>query len=124
MLLKLLNRSHDEELAAASAVSAALAKETGLPPFSYTTPNAVRVSDGEFVWARNLLANRLFECPVIFLEPYRMNNEEVYARVQAGDYEGEREVAGKLRKSIFREYATALVTGLREYYSTARNKKK
>ena len=84
----------------------------------------MRVSDGEFVWARNLLANRLFECPVIFLEPYRMNNEEVYARVQAGDYEGEREVAGKLRKSIFREYATALVTGLREYYSTARNKKK
>ena len=82
----------------------------------------MRVGTNEAVWARNLLANRLYECPVIFLEPYRMNHEEVYARVQAGDYEGEREVAGKMRRSIFREYADAVVAGLRDYYSSARRK--
>lgn len=122
MLVKLLNRSHTEELAAAVPMAEALAKATGLPPFTYTTGNAVRVGTNEAVWARNLLANRLYECPVIFLEPYRMNHEEVYARVQAGDYEGEREVAGKMRRSIFREYADAVVAGLRDYYSSARRK--
>ena len=122
MLVKLLNRSHAEELAAAGAMADALAKATGLPPFAYTTGNAVRAGTNDAVWARNLLANRLYECPVIFLEPYRMNHAEVYARVQAGDYEGEREVAGKMRRSIFREYADAVVAGLRGYYAAARGK--
>ena len=33
---------------------------------------------------------------------------------------GEREVAGKMRRSIFREYADAVVAGLRAYYTAAR----
>ena len=122
MLVKLLNRSHAEELAAAGPMAEALAKATGLPPFTYTTGNAVRAGTNEAVWVRNLLASRLYECPVVFLEPYRMNHAEVYARAQAGDYEGEREVAGKMRRSIFREYADAVVAGLRDYYAAVRKK--
>jgi hypothetical protein len=120
MLLKLLNRSHPEEAAASGAVIAALRKATGLPAFAYTTGNAVRADAEGYLWARNLLANRLYECPTIFLEPYRMNHAEAYARMQAGDYPGEREIAGKKQKSIFREYADAVVEGLRDYYSAAR----
>ena len=120
MLARLLSRSHAEELAAAAPMARALADATGLPPFSYATGNAVRVGTGDFLWARNLLANRLFECPVVYLEPYCMNNAETYERIQAGDFEGEREVAGKMRRSIFREYADAVVAGLRAYYSAAR----
>ena len=120
MLLRLLSRSHSEETAAAAPLARALADATGLPPFAYTTGNAVRAGADEYLWARNLLANRLFESPVVYLEPYRMNNAETYARIQAGDYEGEREVAGKMRRSIFREYADAVVAGLRSYYSAAR----
>jgi N-acetylmuramoyl-L-alanine amidase len=119
MLLRLLGRSHAEELSAAAPIAAALAEATGLPPFAYITGNAVRVSRNEYLWARNLLANRLFECPVVYLEPYRMNNAETYARIQAGDYDGEREVAGKMRRSIFREYADAVVAGLRAYYAAS-----
>jgi hypothetical protein len=51
-----------------------------------------------------------------------MNHAEAYARMQAGDYTGEREVAGKKQKSIFREYADAVVEGLRDYYSASRKK--
>lgn len=120
MLLRLLSRSHAEEIAAAVPLARALADATGLPPFAYPAGNAVRAGTGEFVWARNLLANRIFECPVVYLEPYRMNHAETYARIQAGDFEGEREVAGKMRRSIFREYADAVVAGLRSYYSAAR----
>jgi hypothetical protein len=101
-------------------VAASMRKATGLPPFAYTTGNAIRMDEEGFIWARNLLANRLYECPTIFLEPYRMNNEESYARMQAGDYPGEREVAGKMRKSIFREYADAVVEGLADYYRALR----
>jgi N-acetylmuramoyl-L-alanine amidase len=120
MLLRLLTRSHTEELAAAGPIAKALADATALPPFAYLTGNAVRTNANEYIWARNLLANRIFECPVVYLEPYRMNNAETYARILAGDYEGEREVAGRMRRSIFREYADALVAGLRAYYAASR----
>jgi hypothetical protein len=120
LLAKLLNRSFDEELAASERVADALAAATKLPPYQYTTPNARRIGPNPFVWARNLLANRLYLAPVVFLEPYVMNNEEVWARVQAGDYEGERLVAGTRRKSIYREYADGVAAGLREYYGASR----
>ncbi len=120
MLLRLLTRTHAEEIAAAAPLAKALAEATGLPPFTYFGGNAARTIAGEYVWARNLLANRIFECPVVYLEPYRMNNAETYARIQAGDYAGEREVAGKVRRSIFREYAEAIVAGIRAHFSAKR----
>ena len=67
-----------------------------------------------------LLANRLCRCPVLFYEPYVMNSGEVHARIQAGDYPGERTVAGARRRSIFREYADAVAEGLRRHYQQAR----
>ena len=49
-----------------------------------------------------------------------MNNEEVYQRIQEGDYEGMREVAGSIRKSIYREYRDAILAGLTTYYGSQR----
>lgn len=120
MLVKLLNRTFPEEFAASTAVAETFGKMTGLPAYTYTTPNATPVGTSPFVWARNLLANRLYQTPVVFMEPYVMNSQEVWERVQAGDYEGERMVAGQLRKSIYREYADALTEGLRVYFTKAR----
>ncbi len=120
MLLRLLGRTHEGELPAAVPMAESLAKATGLPAFTYLGGNAVRAAGNEFVWARNLLANRIYGCPVVYLEPWCMNNAETYARIQAGDYDGERDVAGKMRRSIFREYADAIVEGLRAHFSTRR----
>ena len=116
MLLKLLDRSGTEELAVAERVAPALAAATGLPPYQYKGNNALRIGDSPYVWARNLLANRLYECPVVYIEPYVMNSPEVFARVQAGDYDGTRPFGGVDRKSIFREYADAVAEGLADYY--------
>jgi hypothetical protein len=49
-----------------------------------------------------------------------MNSNDVFARIQAGDYEGTRSINGVERKSIFREYADSVTDGLLEYYSKAR----
>jgi N-acetylmuramoyl-L-alanine amidase len=117
MLVKLLNRSFPEELAVTGSIAGAMAKTTGLPPYVYRGTNAIRVDDNPFVYARNLLANRLFECPVVYVEPYVMNNRLVFARIQAGDYAGTRMFGGVARKSIYREYADAIVEGLVAYYS-------
>ena len=124
MLVKLLNRSHAEELAVSESVAGALAAATQLPPYEYTTGNAIRTGEGRYVWARNLLASRLYQAPVVFLEPYVMNSEPVWERVQAGDYDGEFPLAGAPRRSIYREYADAVVEGLREYYAKLRAEKK
>jgi hypothetical protein len=112
MLQKLLSRSFPEELALAESMAATLAKETGLPPYHYKTPNVTAVGATGYVYARNLMATRLYRCPTVYLEPYVMNSKEVFARVQAGDYEGLKEVAGKKRPSIFREYVEGVVKGL------------
>lgn len=118
---RLLQRTHDEELPLNCAVAEAMAEETGLPPYIYTTNNARPVdSNNRYIYARNLLANRVYHCPVVFLEPYVMNNPEVYQRVAAGDYSDKREIAGKMRKSLIREYADGVTEGLRRYYSKAR----
>jgi N-acetylmuramoyl-L-alanine amidase len=118
MLRKLLQRTHAQEAAIGTDVAAAFYQFTGLPPYSYpsNTRNARTVDGNPFLWARNLLANRLYDCPVIFMEPYVMNSQSDYARIQAGDYEGQREVAGKMQPSIFREYANAVTEGLAKYY--------
>ncbi len=121
MLGKLLRRSFPEELAAGENVAAALANATALPPYEYPRDNAIRVGDSAFLWARNLLANRLYHTPVIFLEPYVMNSREVWERVQAGDYDGVKTVAGALRKSLVREYADAVAQGLADYARATRS---
>ena len=118
MLLRLLERTGPEELAAAQPVAATLASATGLPAYQYTGLNAIPVGNSPYVWARNLLANRLYGCPVVYCEPYVMNSPEVFARVQAGDYEGTREFGGTQRKSLVREYADAVADGLATYYRT------
>lgn len=117
MLIKLLSRSFAEEIAVTDQIARKMTTATGLPPFIYRGSNALSVNDSSYIWARNLLANRLFSCPVIYVEPYVMNNRNVYARIQAGDYPGLKKIGGAERKSIYREYADAIVDGLTAYYS-------
>ena len=116
MLVRLLSGVHDEEIALAGKVAAELTKTTGLPPFTYHS-GALPVPGNSYVWARNLLANRLYACPVVYCEPYVMNHQEVCARLQEGDYEGERLIGGRMVVSIFREYAQGVAEGLRSYFS-------
>jgi N-acetylmuramoyl-L-alanine amidase len=118
MLTKLLGRCFSKESGLAKALAKSMSAATGLPPYIYKeSAAAVRIPGSDYVWARNLLANRLFECPVIYLEPYVMNSHDVHERVQVGDYEGAKVVNGKNRKSIYREYVEGVVAGLEAYYS-------
>ncbi len=120
MLLHLLGRCGEEEEKASRMIGESLAAATSLPPYQYTSNNARRIDDDPYLWARNLLANRLYACPVVYIEPYVMNSKPVFDRVQLGDYEGLKEVAGVQRKSIYREYADAVALGLAAYYTVAR----
>jgi N-acetylmuramoyl-L-alanine amidase len=121
MLRRLLSRAYEEELPLADTIALAMAHETGLPPYAYPTTNSTtKVGTSGYVYARNLLATRLYRSPVVYCEPYVMNSKDVFARIQAGDYEGTRNINGVERKSIFREYTDSIVDGLVEYYSKAR----
>jgi len=122
MIRRLLSRAYDEELPLAESVAAAMARETQLPPYQYpTTLTTTKVGSTGYVYARNLLATRLYRSPVVYCEPYVMNSHDAFARIQAGDYEGTREIGGAARKSIFREYADSVAEGLAEYYRAARS---
>ena len=118
MLRRLLSRTHEDELPLAEKSALALARRTQLPPYEYTTENVTALGGTGYVYARNLIANRLYQCPVVYYEPYVMNSDEIFWRVQEGDYEGIRFVNGTDRPSIFREYADGVVDGLVDYYGS------
>lgn len=118
MLVKILQRSHDEEKPLGKYIAHSLGLATKLPPYEYSgmSMRARKIKDVPGLWARNLLANRLYQCPVIFLEPYVMNNQDVYDRIQLGNYTGTKTIHGVEKKSIYYEYADAVVLALKEYY--------
>jgi len=122
MIRRLLSRVYDEELPLADSLAAAMAKETQLSAYQYpTTLSTTKVGSTGYVYARNLLATRIYRCPVVYCEPYVMNSRDAFARIQAGNYEGTRNINGIERKSIFREYADGVIEGLVSYYRGARN---
>ena len=120
MIQRLLSRTADEEIPLAEKLAEAMARHTQLPAYQYTTENVAKVGTTGYVYARNLIANRLYRTPVIYFEPYVMNSDEVFWRVQEGDYQGIRNVNGTDRPSIFREYSASIVDGLVAYYREQR----
>jgi len=123
LMKKLLERSHDEEVALSMSISDAFVNATDLPPAYRAASGGVMhpLDTNHYIYARNLAANRQFDGPVIFLEPYFMNNRTVYARIQAGDYDGIRAVDGSEHPSIFREYADAVAAGVIDFYTRRRS---
>jgi N-acetylmuramoyl-L-alanine amidase len=119
LLKKLLQRTHEEEALVGKTIAETFAEISKLPAYTYPPggSNVRPVPSSPFLYARNLLANRLYDSPVVFMEPYVMNSTLDYARIQAGDYEGLREINGQQLPSIFREYAGALAKGLAKHYS-------
>ncbi|MGJ8644533.1 MAG: N-acetylmuramoyl-L-alanine amidase [Luteolibacter sp.] len=122
LLEKLLQRTHEEEVLVGKTVANTFAEISKLPPYRYNSvgQNVRTIPDSEYLYARNLLANRLYDCPVIFMEPYVMNSTHDYNRIQAGDYEGRKEINGHPVPSIFQEYATALAKSLATHYTINR----
>jgi len=120
MLTRLFSRMQDVELPVAESIAGGMAKATGLSAYVYTTNNARRAGTSSYVYARNLLANRLYECPVIFLEPYVMNHEETYQRLLLGHYIGRTLLNGRLQTSAIEDYVRGIVDGLVSYYQSKR----
>jgi len=116
MLQRLFSRIHEEELPLAGAVADGMREATGLPSYIYTTPNARRVGSNSYIYARNLLANRIYQCPVIYLEPFVMNHEETYRRLLHGHFLGRTLIAGKLQSSAIEEYVQGIIKGVTAYY--------
>lgn len=120
MIMRIVQRVYYEELDLSDEISRTMQKETRLPAFHYDGTNGMAVNDNDLVWARNLLANRVFFCPVVFFEPFCMNHREIYSRVQEGEYAGLREINGIYRKNIYQEYADGITAGLVNYYRKVR----
>ena len=120
MFRRLFSRTHQEELPLAEAVANGMRQSTGLPAYVYTTPNARHVGTNSYVYARNLLANRIYDCPVVYLEPYVMNNEETYRRLLRGHFLGRTLIAGRLQTSAIEDYVQGVVKGIVAYYQKHR----
>ena len=120
MMRRIFSKAYQEELALVQPLARSLAITTRLPPYVYTTPNARRVTADSYVYARNLLANRLYQCPVIYFEPYVMNHRETYQRLLRGHWIGRTLIGDQLQTSAIEDYVEGIVRGLTEYYRSQR----
>ncbi len=110
MIWRLLNRWSVIEQHLAESLSLSFSEITSMPVFSYKGPNALKVGNVPGVWARNLLANRLYHRPVVFLEPYVVNSLSTYPRIQAW-------ISGGPEESLISEYTAAVILGLKNYFN-------
>lgn len=120
LLTKLLEGVTPIEVEVAGAIAERFRIVTGYPPVMYGNSPTTRLvlSGNDYVVARNLAFNREHDGPVVVTEPYLMNEPVTLSRLLAGDYPGERLVAGKLRRSIFREYADCVADGILAVYGS------
>ena len=121
LFMRLFQNIHGEEFELSKSIAKSLAEETRLPPYVYKTSNAKLIDKNEpYIYARNLLANRIYHCPVIFLEPYVMNSKSFYHRAKLGSYKGLKIVDGIERKNLTEEYTDGIAKGLIKYYAKMR----
>ena len=107
MLQKLLSRAFPEELGLAESIATTMAKETGLPAYHYKTENVTPVGTSGYVFARNLMATRLYRCPTVYLEPYVMNSHEVFDRIKREITKGTTTSRGKSDRAFTASMWTA-----------------
>ena len=117
LLRKLLENSTPVELGVGQAIGEQFQKQWGFRPENFEGSGYSHASGaGPYVWYRNLIANRMFDGPVVFVEGPYMNDREIYRWIQAGEYEGTRVFAGKSRGNVFREYAEQVAEGVIGYF--------
>jgi len=117
LLRKLLENSTPVELGVGEAIGRQFQEQWGFRPENYEGSGYAHASGaGPYVWHRNLIANRMFDGPVVFVEGPYMNDRAIYPWIQAGEYEGTRGFAGKSRRNLFREYAEQVAAGVVEYF--------
>ncbi|MEM9080516.1 MAG: N-acetylmuramoyl-L-alanine amidase [Verrucomicrobiota bacterium] len=117
MIRHLLTQTTERALPLARTISDHFLSKTELVPYHYKpTAPAIHLDKQRPIYARNLLANRLYQAPTIFMEPYVMNHQDTFHRVQLGDYEGLQEINGQLKPSLVREYAQLLAEAIKIHY--------
>jgi N-acetylmuramoyl-L-alanine amidase len=117
LLRKLLDRTAVQEERGCALVGQAMLDTLKYPPEDYPgTYFAHHVTDVPSVYARDLLANRIYHGPVIYCEGPYMNARDAYYRIIAGDYLGLRTIQGRSVPSIYRDYAAAVEKGVLEYF--------
>ena len=107
MLQRILSGVIEEEIPIAHTIATTFNEHIKLPVYRYSSESRTsqNIDNNPNLWARNLLANRLYQCPVIFMEPYVMNSAPFILRFNNN------------REAIYQEYAQAVADGLARYYS-------
>jgi len=119
LFTKLLENVTPIEAEVAGAISRRFKSRTGFPAVEYGNSATTRrvIKGDDYVVARNLAFNRNHDGPVVITEPYFMNQTDTLVRLLAGDFTGEKTIAGKQRTSIYREYVECVVEGLLDAYA-------
>jgi len=114
---KLLENSTQMEIEIGKVITDEMKRVWQVPPENYLSSGTIfPVEESPYLWSRNLVANRMFPGPVIFIEGLYMNDVDAFYRIQEGDYEGIRTIRGKKVPSLTREFARIVADALIAHY--------
>ncbi len=117
LISQLLEQNYELELGLSAKISKRMKETFQMDPEQYKNWGAVvPIKEEPYVYARNLAANRWFVGPTVFVEGPYMNAKDAYDRIIAGDYEGQKEIQGKMTSSIHHDFALSVVQGIVDYY--------
>lgn len=117
---KLLERSIPMEGAMGDFITEEILKVAPLRANSYAwTKYTCPINDNPYNNGRNLAMTREFPGPTVLCELFYMNNPWTAARMTAGDYSGTKFIAGAggTYRSIYEDYADAVVNGVRRLFT-------
>jgi N-acetylmuramoyl-L-alanine amidase len=121
LMKNILSGDIDRELEIGKYIGEAMEKTFAMPAENYLSSGYSHpVGDHPYLWSRNLIANRIFPGPVLFVEGPYMNDRDTFYRIQAGDYEGVKTIRGKEYRSLFREFADSVAEGIIAYGKATR----
>lgn len=112
---RILEGVHLEEVPLAKSIAREIVRTTGLPPFSYGKNSSIAspVEGTPYVWKRNLMATRLFHCPVVFLEPFVMNNGDFVEAVKRAKNSWR---VARSSPDVYEQYAWGVYMGILSHY--------
>ena len=117
---KLLERSIPMEAAMGDSLTEEILKVAPLRANAYAwTKYTCPINDNPYNNGRNLAMTREFPGPTVLCELFYMNNPWTAARMTAGDYAGTKyiEGAGGTYRSIYEDYADAVVNAVRRLFT-------
>lgn len=113
MIYRILRKFSSREIEVTKNIAFEFVKQKTIRPFVYLGKYASSVDKNPYIWSRNLLANRIYDAPVSYLEPFVANGKDTFEWLNEVENS-----ESKNRVSFVEFYSQNVAQGIIEYFNS------